>query len=216
MFLHLQFENATDAWIAHDMLMRALDELNRNSLVLTRNVVWKTTNINAGGRKPISINLSWIKSQWYKEWFFRASKYLEKKEDEAIEKKQKQSQEKEGGQDGRWQNALSSVDIDAVEEEASAAKRSSRPSGSSEGGNAAVTVSEAEGSGASEGAPVEPTPKKRKERKPKLIAAAKTGSTDSAETQLDDSVATVVVKRKRAPRKEKLVLVNDAESSAIQ
>lgn len=147
-FLHLQFENATDAWMAHDMLMRALDELNRNSLVLTRKVLWRA-RATLGARKLISVNLSWIKSQWYKEWFFRASKYLERKEDQAAIQQQvseddlrlqqlhqtkPQPQAPPRTANPQWHDELNSIDIDAVQEEIEqrAAKRSqSRRGGAS-------------------------------------------------------------------------------------
>jgi hypothetical protein len=66
--MHLQFENATDCWLAYDVLLRALDKINNDALVLTR------LSDEPRLSRRISVQLSWIKTQWYKEWFFRSSK----------------------------------------------------------------------------------------------------------------------------------------------
>lgn len=71
-FIDVTCENATEAWLAFEMMMRRLDQINNNALALTR------MPDDPHSRRRISVHVSWTKSQWYKEWFARASKAQER------------------------------------------------------------------------------------------------------------------------------------------
>jgi hypothetical protein len=94
--MHLQFDNHSDCWAAFQQLQRGIDTTyarqRKDAIRATLGALEKQTKLlEEGGEastldvdlsRPVHFQLSWTKSQWYKEWFLKSSRAMEKMEEE--------------------------------------------------------------------------------------------------------------------------------------